>query len=172
MARLTAATLALALGAACALALVACGGSDAKLLPGDTAREITENLDAVQRLAGEGECEAAEDAALQVSAQIDALEGIDPKLKANLQEGAERLNEVIDTCAEETTEETVEEEPETEEEIEKPEKPTPAEKEAEKAQEQEEKAQEHEQKQEEKEAEKTEPPGQTGENPGHGGEPP
>src|ERR1044071_6568258 len=43
-------TLALALAAAAALALVSCGGGDdAKLLPGNTAQEITENLDRVQQ---------------------------------------------------------------------------------------------------------------------------
>ena len=51
--------------AAVALALASCGsGSDAKLLPGNTAQEITENLDSVKQLAAEGECVAAEDAAL------------------------------------------------------------------------------------------------------------
>jgi outer membrane biosynthesis protein TonB len=113
MPRLTTALAALALGVACALALASCGGSDAKLLPGDTAQEITENLDAVQQLAAEEQCVDAEDAALEVSTQIESLEGIDPKLKHNLEEGAERLNQVVDTCTEQATEETTEEEPET-----------------------------------------------------------
>jgi hypothetical protein len=111
MPRLTTALAALALGVACALALASCGGSDAKLLPGDTAQEITENLDAVQQLAAEEQCVDAEDAALEVSTQIESLEGIDPKLKQNLEEGAERLNQVVDTCTEEATEETTEEDP-------------------------------------------------------------
>ena len=42
-------SLALALGVAAALALVSCGGEDAKLLPGNTAAEITENLDRVKQ---------------------------------------------------------------------------------------------------------------------------
>ena len=39
----------------------ACGGEDAKLLPGDTAREITANLDTVKQLADEGDCVGAEE---------------------------------------------------------------------------------------------------------------
>ena len=97
MPRVAAPPLALALGLAAALALAACGGgSDAKLLAGNTAQEISENLDSVQRLVDEGECVDAEVAALEVSSQVEAVEGIDPKLKQLLQEGAGRLNEVVD----------------------------------------------------------------------------
>jgi outer membrane biosynthesis protein TonB len=102
--------LALALGVAAAVALASCGGgSDAKLLPGATAQEIIKNLALVRELAAEGECVDAEDAALQVSTQVEDLQGIDPKLKQALQDGATKLNEVVLTCAEETTEETTEE---------------------------------------------------------------
>jgi outer membrane biosynthesis protein TonB len=120
MPRVAAFMLALALGAAAALALVSCGGdSDAKLLPGNTAAQITENLDSVQRLVDEHECIAAEDAALEVSTQVETLQGIDPKLKQVLEQGALRLNEVVDTCEEapeETIEETIPEATETTEE--------------------------------------------------------
>jgi len=171
MPRLSAAVTALVLGVLCALLLASCGGSDAKLLPGDTAQEIIENLDSVKQLAAEGECVDAEEAALEVSAQIESLEGIDPKLKANLEEGAERLNEVIDDCDEEPSEEepvdTIET---TEEEESKPEKPSKAEEKAEKEQEKEEKAAAKEEEKEEKEpkppVEPPEPPGQEGEPPG------
>lgn len=105
MGRLTAPLLALALGAAAAVALVACGGgSNAELLPGNTASQITTNLDEVKRLAQGGECVGAEDAAQQVSAQIDALGGVDKKLKQALREGADRLGEVVASCEEEPTE--------------------------------------------------------------------
>ncbi len=105
MGRLTAPLLALALGAAAAVALIACGGgSSAKLLPGNTASQITTNLDEVKRLAQSGECVGAEDAAQQVSAQIDALGGVDKQLKQALREGADRLNEVVASCEEEPTE--------------------------------------------------------------------
>jgi hypothetical protein len=104
MRRLTAFALAGALGIATALGLVSCGGDDAQLLPGDTAGEITENLDTVKRLASEGECVGAEDAAEQVSSQVEALGGVDEKLKQALQQGAVRLNEVVATCEEATTE--------------------------------------------------------------------
>jgi hypothetical protein len=88
---------------AATLALVACGGEDAKLLPGETAREITANLDTVQQLANEGDCVGAESAVVQVGEQIEALEGVDPKLKQALEGGAARLEEVIAGC-EETSE--------------------------------------------------------------------
>lgn len=121
MARLAASLLALALGAGLAFALVACGEDDAKLLPGETAQEISENLDSVQRLVDEGECVEGQDAAEQVSTQVEGLEGIDPKLKRTLEEGTSRLNEVVVSCEEttETVEETV---PTIEDTTEKPKK--------------------------------------------------
>lgn len=94
----------LALGAAAAIGLVACGGEDAKLLPGETAREITANLDTVRQLSDEGDCLGAESAARQVAEQIEALKGVDPKLKRALEEGAARLEEVIAGCEESSSE--------------------------------------------------------------------
>jgi len=132
MGRLSAPLLAFALAATVALGLSACGGSDADLLPGDTASEITANLDQVRDLVGEGECVGAADAAQEVSAEIAALGGVDKKLKQALQEGATRLNEVVANCEEapeEETEPAVESaiEPEAEEpKKEKPEKPEKA----------------------------------------------
>jgi hypothetical protein len=148
MPRVAASLLALALGLAAALALASCGGgSDAKLLAGNTAREISENLDSVQRLVDEGECIDAEDAALQVSSQVEALEGIDPELKQAMQKGAERLNEVVDACEEpeETMEETLPVPTES------PEEKAKAEEESEKEQAKVEKEAEKEQKEQEKE---------------------
>jgi hypothetical protein len=102
--QLSASLLALAIGAAAAVALVSCGGSSAKLLPGETAREITANLDEVRDLANGGDCVGAQDAAQQVSDQIDALGGVDEKLKVALRDGAAKLNEVVANCVETTTE--------------------------------------------------------------------
>lgn len=105
MRQTAASVLALALGVAAALTLVSCGGGeDAKLLPGNTAREISENLDTVEQLANEGECVGAADTALEVSTQVESLEGVDVKLKQALQRGATRLSEVVTSCEEETTE--------------------------------------------------------------------
>lgn len=148
-------TLALALGAALAAALVACGGEDAKLLPGNTAQEITENLDRVQQYAEEGECAGAEDAAAEVTAQVDALQGVDPKLEEALRRGAERLGEVVVSCEEEETEAVApsSEAPSTEE---TEEVPPGQEKKAEKEREKEEKELEKEAEKAEKEAEKAE----------------
>jgi hypothetical protein len=104
MARRPQSLLAFALAATAALALAACGGEDAKLLPGETAREITANLDTVQQLSDEGDCVGADSAAQQVGEQIEALEGVDPKLKRALEDGAARLEEVIAGCEESTSE--------------------------------------------------------------------
>jgi len=104
MPQLRAPLLALALGAAAAMALASCGGSDADLLPGDTAREITANLDAVEDLANSGDCAGAQSAAQQVRDQIEALGGVDRQLKQALRDGADRLNEVVENCVETTTE--------------------------------------------------------------------
>ena len=110
---------AVGLTVAAALGLAACGGEDAKLLPGETAREITANLDTVQQLSDEGDCIGAESAAEQVGEQIEALEGVDRKLKAALEDGAARLEEVISGCEESVTESiapaTIPTEPEEEE---------------------------------------------------------
>ncbi len=121
MGRATASLLALLLGAAVALTLASCGGgSDAKLLPGSTANEITANLDRVKQMVSGGECIGAEDAAQLVATQIDELGGVDKKLKQALREGAGRLNEVISECVEETTEAVEPSEPVTETRASKP----------------------------------------------------
>ncbi len=141
MPRLSASLIAVSLAAA-ALGLTACGGgSDAELLPGDTAKEISSNLDQVEQLADEGDCLGASDAAQAVSLQVEELGGVDAQLKQALEEGAARLNEVVAGCEEEAVEEepveTIEdaEEPEDEEREEKPEKPEKPEKEDEAAEE-------------------------------------
>jgi len=95
---------ALCLALAAMLSLAACGGEDAQLLSGETAREIDANLDTVRQLADEGDCVGAESAVEQVGEQIDGLEEVDPKLKRALKGGAERLEEVIASCEESTTE--------------------------------------------------------------------
>jgi len=125
MARLSALLLAFLLGAASAVALVACGGgNDADLLPGTTADQIEANLDQVEELAGEGDCFGAEGAVAEVTAEVEELQGVDLKLKAALQEGTARLSEVVGRCEEETTEAepTVETDVEAEE-VEEDEKP-------------------------------------------------
>lgn len=127
MGRSRALPIVLALAIAATLGLVACGGgSDAELLPGDTASEINSNLDQVEQLVNEGDCLGASDAAQAISLQVEELGGVDAKLKQALQEGAARLNEVVSGCEETTEEETVpsiEEAEEPEEEDKKAEKP-------------------------------------------------
>jgi hypothetical protein len=152
--------IALALGAAAALGLVSCGGGeDAKLLPGHTAAEITENLDRVKQYTEEGECVGAEDAVSEVNAQVEGLTGVDPKLVEALERGANRLSEVVSSCQEDTEAVAPEDETTTTEEIEKT--PPGQEKKEEKEREKEEKAFEKEEEKAEKDeeppAEKTTP---------------
>jgi TolA-binding protein len=132
MGRLSSSLLALALAAALAVGLSACGGSGNDLLPGTAASEINSNLDEVRQLVGEGNCAGAGEAASSVSDQIAELGGVDKELKEALDEGAARLNEVVASCEEvpsETEEEATaleeagEAEREAEEEDEKPAKP-------------------------------------------------
>ncbi|HEY5052004.1 MAG TPA: hypothetical protein VII45_01195 [Solirubrobacterales bacterium] len=106
MSRLIAYFLVCALGAGAAIALVSCGGGGSPdLLPGNTAREISENLDSVEQLASAGDCAGAEGAAQEVGDQIDELGNVDKTLKAALRKGASRLNEVVAAdCSPETTE--------------------------------------------------------------------
>lgn len=109
MARLSALLIAVVLGAASAVALVSCGsGDDANLLPGTTAEEIEANLDQVEQLAAEQDCFGAEDAVAQVAAEVEALEGVDAKLKRALEDGTARLSEVVGRCEEEPAEEETE----------------------------------------------------------------
>jgi hypothetical protein len=167
MRRLTVIVLAISM----ALAFSSCGEEDAKLLPGETAREITANLDTVKSLAAEGDCTGAESAAEQVRAQVEGLRDVDPELKRALAQGASKLDEVVATCAP-SEEETVESSPEVLEAT--PAKPS---KEEEKAREAEEKQAEKEQKKEEEEEKKAEekpepeesslPPQANGEAKGH-----
>jgi outer membrane biosynthesis protein TonB len=126
MGRLSAFMLALVLGGASAVALVACGGgSDAKLLPGTTANQIESNLDQVEQLVVARDCIGAEDAVAEVAAEVEELK-VAPKLKTALQEGTGRLSEVVGRCEEETTGEETEPAPETDvepEEVEEEKKP-------------------------------------------------
>jgi hypothetical protein len=143
MGRLNPPLLALAVAVVAALGLVACGDGSADLLPGNSASEINSNLDLVQQQANEGECIGAAAAAQEVSAEIDALGGVDKELKQTLREGAARLNELVTQCEED------EEEPEETEAVETAEEPAEFEKP--------EKTEKAKPKQEAKEAEDAEP---------------
>lgn len=105
MGRLSASMIVLALATTGVLGLAGCGEEDAELLRGSTAAEINSNLDRVEELADEGECAGAAAAAEEVTAQVEALQGVDRRLQRALSEGAARLNEVVAECEEETTEE-------------------------------------------------------------------
>jgi hypothetical protein len=120
MGRLSAASIVCAMAVAAALVLSACGGSSSELLPGKTAEQINTNLDQVRAFVAEGDCAGAEDAVNQVSEEVDALGGVDKKLKAALREGTTRLGQVVSSCREEAlveaeAEQAAEEEAEQEE---------------------------------------------------------
>jgi hypothetical protein len=150
-----------ALGVLSMVAISACGGEDAKLLPGHTAREITANLESVKQLSDEGDCVGAESAASQVSEQVETLGNVDVKLKEALSDGAKRLTEVVEECEEA-------EEPETTAPVEvlpEEESDEAAEKKAEKEEEKAEKEVEKEERAEEKETSPPEPKPGPGEGP-------
>ena len=171
MGRFSALMLALFLGVAGAVALASCGGgSDAKLLPGTTANEIESNLDQVKALVESGDCAGAEDAVAEVSNEVEEL-NVAAKLKGALQEGTEKLREVVGRCEEEAAE-NEETEPSAAADVEAEDleaEQIEAEEKAEKAQE---KAEKQEQKVEEKEeapeeGEETLPPQAEGKAKGH-----
>ncbi len=153
MGRVSALLLALVLGGAGAVALTSCGGGgNAKLLPGAKASQIESNLDQVKQLVAGGDCIGAENAVAAVSAEVEELSEVAPKLKAALQEGTAKLGEVVSRCEEEATEEEAEPSPERdveEEELEQREL---------EAEEKASKAEEKAEKQQEKEEEKAEGP--------------
>jgi hypothetical protein len=98
MGRFRAATLILAALAA-GLLLAACGSdSSNELLPGTTAKQIESNLDQVRANAGEGNCEAAEEAVAEVSTEIGGLQKVDRELKKALKQGAAKLSELVSSC--------------------------------------------------------------------------
>jgi outer membrane biosynthesis protein TonB len=105
MGRLSASLLALALAAALAVGVSACGSSGNDLLPGTTASQINSNLDEVQALVAEGDCSGAGEAANTVTDQVAELSGVAKELKEALNEGAARLNEVVAACEEVPNEE-------------------------------------------------------------------
>jgi len=114
--RLSALMLALLFGAASTVALASCGGgSDAKLLPGTTASQIESNLDQIKALVASEDCVGAENAVGEVEAEVEEL-NVAAKLWVALQEGTERLSEVVSRCDEEAAEE--EAEPATEPDVE------------------------------------------------------
>ncbi len=118
----------LAFSLALALGLAACGGGSS-LLSGTTATEINSNLEEVRELVAENDCAGADEAVAEVSAQVDALKGVDSRLKEALEEGAERLEEVVSGCEEVEGEEETEPLEETEETEARPTRPDKTEKE-------------------------------------------
>jgi hypothetical protein len=100
--RLLVPIVAFAVGLGGALALASCGDDEEGLLPGNTAEDILENLERVEQRAEEQDCSGAAEAAERVAVQIEELgTEVNERLKRALSEGADQLQDVVDTCEEE-----------------------------------------------------------------------
>ena len=87
------------LSALAVAALSACGGEDASSCP-VTPRGRSTRTSTRQAADRRRRCVGAEKRRAQVGEQIEALGGVDRRLKEALEKGAERLNEVVDECEE------------------------------------------------------------------------
>ena len=89
----------------CALGLIAaflvsCGDTS-KLIPGDEAAAINQNVDAAAEASGSGRCGRADAAVARAAAHVQQLpSGVDPRLRADLEQGLARLRAAAATeCA-------------------------------------------------------------------------
>ena len=94
------------------VSLVACSSDDEGLLPGDDAQQILTNLERVEELAGDGECDAAIESIETISRQVENLPAsVSGRLRQNLRRGVSRLSTVTtESCGtgdSDTDEETV-----------------------------------------------------------------
>lgn len=106
MLRLTGLILVFALGAGAAFGLVSCGDDEnPELLPGDTAKQILDNLDRAEEALADGDCEAAEEAVDQIVGDIEDLDRpVSKELRRELKQGAILLGErIAEECTPETT---------------------------------------------------------------------
>lgn len=72
--------------------LAGCGEDRSNLIPPETADSLVRKLDKVQKLAGQGDCFAAQDLAASAQAEIEGMGGeIDPELKRSLLDGVTQL---------------------------------------------------------------------------------
>ena len=73
----------------------ACSSDDPGLLPGDDAQQILANLDRVEELATNGECDAAIESIATISRQVENLpDSVSSRLRQNLRRGVGRLSTV------------------------------------------------------------------------------
>lgn len=92
--------------------IAGCGEDRSNLLPGNTAKEISANLDQVRDLAASGDCFGALTAAQEVTRQVESLgSGVDRRLKRSLREGVTQLVLTVQKSCDAAEGETVEEEP-------------------------------------------------------------
>jgi cell division protein FtsN len=87
--------------------LVSCGDTS-KLIPGDDAAAINQNIDAASGASGDGRCSRAAAAVDRAEAHVQQLpSGVDSKLRADLEQGIARLRAAAATeCTENKTETT------------------------------------------------------------------
>jgi len=112
------AALATAAVAVCGGLLAGCGEDRSNLLPGETVKEISANLDRVRELADSGDCPGAVTAAQEVTRQVEGLgPAVDRRLKRSLRDGVTQLvltvQQSCDTVEGTVTEEEEPVEPET-----------------------------------------------------------
>ncbi len=81
---------ALALGGATAL-LVSCGGSNAGLIPADSASQLDRHLQDVAYAVAARNCDAAVSAVSVVATEVASLTSIDVRLRLRLKQGTNRL---------------------------------------------------------------------------------
>ncbi|HEX3317919.1 MAG TPA: hypothetical protein VHR88_07875 [Solirubrobacteraceae bacterium] len=83
--------------------LVSCGSSssDKKLIPSTDAAAINQNVDAASSASGDGRCERADAAVTRAETHVQQLPAsVDSRLKADLQQGLQRLRAAAATeCA-------------------------------------------------------------------------
>src|SRR4029079_9764131 len=93
----------------CALGLfaafLASCGDTSKLIPGDDAAAINSNIDAASNASSSGRCSRASAAVDRAEAHVQQLpSSVDSKLKADLEQGLQRLRAAAATeCTENTT---------------------------------------------------------------------
>jgi hypothetical protein len=91
MRRLLAPTLALGLGALCAVVVASCGGGNSQLLSGDNANQLNTALDRIASDANRGACSSAASLADSIANQLNQQSNLDRDLKSALIQGFQRL---------------------------------------------------------------------------------
>jgi hypothetical protein len=119
------------LAGALAIAIGGCGGDDEGSIPNDDSAELLRLVDSIESETQNGNCELAQQQALEFSARVDALpQDVDPEVRQGLDEASQQIEDLtqdptecavtgatdpseVETTTEEEPETTTDEEPET-----------------------------------------------------------